>query len=333
MVNYGDCQKRKGRVILGLTHGSGIDGDILHYFGCLKFSERAQFLDSLRDTDVVLRTRILEGENRIAKLRKLFEAEGVDTATGKLLKSFKSTLSQRSNGGRSHPHSNVRAPGSNIGNREDLGEDLLLNDTKANAIYFKKDQQDEHPGPYSEPHLGDGKFPDQKVPLSLLLSKDKKKNPLMWKCEDGMIRYFHIPANNMTWIEVGAIHVPWFVVPSSDEIQFRKPWLGTTTKINPTFMVPIVGHRREPRNQRLECFSVHNTGEVFSMEIDQAYQPTHAICAHAATPFLQVLLTTSRMISWLTWITDHENIGTKPKNIVLFVSMTCAFVVHNRLNV
>ena len=96
MVNYGDCQKRKGRVILGLTHGSGIDGDILHYFGCLKFSERAQFLDSLRDTDVVLRTRILEEENRIAKLRKLFEAEGVDTATGKLLKSFKSTLSERS---------------------------------------------------------------------------------------------------------------------------------------------------------------------------------------------------------------------------------------------
>jgi len=96
MVHYGDCQKRKGRVILGLTHGSGIDGDILHYFACLKFSERAQFLDSLRDTDVVLRTRILEEENRIAKLRKLFEAEGVDTATGKLLKSFKSTLSERS---------------------------------------------------------------------------------------------------------------------------------------------------------------------------------------------------------------------------------------------
>jgi len=96
-----------------------------------------------------------------------------------------------------------------MGNREDLGEDLPLNDTKANVIYFKKDQQDEHPGPYSEPRLGDGKFPDQKVPLSCLLSKDKKKNPLMWKCEDGMIRYFHIPANNMTWIEVGAIHVPW----------------------------------------------------------------------------------------------------------------------------
>jgi hypothetical protein len=179
MVNYGDCQKRKGHIILGLTHGSGIDGDILHYFDCLKFSERAQFLDSLRDTDVVLRTRILEEENRIAKLRKLFEAEGADTATGKLLKSFKSTLSQRSNGRRSHPQSNVRAPGSNMGNREDLGEDLLLNDTKANAIYFKKDQQDEHPSPYSEPVLGDGRFPDQKVPLNLLLSRDKKKNPLM----------------------------------------------------------------------------------------------------------------------------------------------------------
>jgi hypothetical protein len=323
MVNYGDCQKRKGRDILGLTHGSGIDDDILHYFGCLKFSERAQFLDSLRDTDVVLRTRILEEENRIAKLRKLFEGEGVDTATGKLLKSFKSTLSQRSNGGRSHPHS---GPESNREDRSTLGEDMLLNDTNANAIYFKRDQQGEHPGPYSDPRLGNGKFPDQKVPLSCLLSKDKKKNPLMWKCEDGMIRYFHIPANNMSWIEVGPIHAHG--VSFSDEFQFRKPWHGTTTRTNPTFMVPIAGRRRAPRNQRLECFFVHNTGEAFSMVIDQAYQPIHVICVHAATPFLQVFLKTSRKLSRLTWITDHENVETKPKNIVLFVSMTRAFTTH-----
>lgn len=45
-------------------------------------------------------------------------------------------------------------------------------------------------------------FPNQKIPLSLLLKGDKKKNPLMWDCEDDMIRCFHIPANNMTSCEV-----------------------------------------------------------------------------------------------------------------------------------
>jgi hypothetical protein len=171
----------------------------------LKFSERAQFLDSLRDNDGVSRTRILEEENRIAKLRKLFEEKGADTTTGTLLKSFKSILSQRLNGGRSNP---LSGPEANIADMSTLEEDMLLNDIMANTIFFKKDQQGEHPGPYSEPRLGEGKFPDQKVPLSLLLSKDKKKNPLMWKCGDDMIRYFHIPANNMSWIEVGAIHAP-----------------------------------------------------------------------------------------------------------------------------
>jgi hypothetical protein len=58
-----------------------------------------------------------------------------------------------------------------------------------------------HPGPYDHPALED-KFPNQKVPLSLLLEDSPKENPLMWKCEEDMIRYFHIPANNMSWVEV-----------------------------------------------------------------------------------------------------------------------------------
>jgi hypothetical protein len=47
------------------------------------------------------------------------------------------------------------------------------------------------------------KFPNQKIPLKeLLYNTDPGTNPLMKQCKDGMIRYFHLPGNNMEWIEV-----------------------------------------------------------------------------------------------------------------------------------
>jgi hypothetical protein len=47
------------------------------------------------------------------------------------------------------------------------------------------------------------KFPNQKIPLKqLLYNTDPDTNPLMKPCKDGMIRYFHLPGNNMEWIEV-----------------------------------------------------------------------------------------------------------------------------------
>lgn len=38
-------------------------------------------------------------------------------------------------------------------------------------------------------------------PLSLILS-DNDENPLVKRCEPNTLRYFHLPANNMHWIEV-----------------------------------------------------------------------------------------------------------------------------------
>jgi hypothetical protein len=46
-------------------------------------------------------------------------------------------------------------------------------------------------------------FPNQKIPLkALLYNRDPNTNPLMKPCKNGMIRYFHLPGNNMEWIEV-----------------------------------------------------------------------------------------------------------------------------------
>ncbi len=46
-------------------------------------------------------------------------------------------------------------------------------------------------------------FPDQRIRIKdLLYNKDKNANPLMSDCEEDEIRYFHIPSNNMEWVEV-----------------------------------------------------------------------------------------------------------------------------------
>jgi hypothetical protein len=52
-------------------------------------------------------------------------------------------------------------------------------------------------------------FPNQKIPLKdLLYNQNPESNPLMKECKKGMLRYFHIPGNNMEWIEV---NVQWFL--------------------------------------------------------------------------------------------------------------------------
>ncbi|RYP64694.1 hypothetical protein DL771_008651 [Monosporascus sp. 5C6A] len=47
----------------------------------------------------------------------------------------------------------------------------------------------------------DGTFPSQKVSVQTLLTKDEDTNPLMWSFGDDTIRYVHLPANNMAWVE------------------------------------------------------------------------------------------------------------------------------------
>ena len=187
----------RGKCDSGFHHESSIEDDVLHYLGCLKFAERPKFLASLKENDK-LRRRIEEEEIRIAKLRKLFEDEGSKTPRGKLLLRFKIT--------RSHLFQAVHRIRSSAPAQEDpiaqshhndpAEREIELDDHNANVIYFKNSR------PYDHPSFGDEKFPNQKVPLSQLLRDDKTNNPLMWECEENMVRYFHLPANNMAWVEV-----------------------------------------------------------------------------------------------------------------------------------
>jgi hypothetical protein len=235
-------------------HGDSIEDGLLHYFACLKFSERDDFLASLNETDK-LRLRIEEELARTTKLRNILEAEGLKTETGKLLRSFKTTLSQRLGPRqRSQPPverpENVPASQASTSkpkkNLEDEVAEVVLGDLRANVIYFKKKSDERHPRPYDHPALSDT-FPNQRVPLSLLLQDNPKENPLMWKCEEDMIRYFHIPANNMSWIEVMQ---PVSTICSLILILFkpRTRLLDITMKRNPTSTARIASRLKELRN-------------------------------------------------------------------------------------
>jgi hypothetical protein len=51
----------------------------------------------------------------------------------------------------------------------------------------------------------EGQFPNQKIPVHIILS-DIEDNPLREQCKSGTFRYFHLPTNNMAWIEVSIHH-------------------------------------------------------------------------------------------------------------------------------
>jgi hypothetical protein len=116
----------------------------------LKFREREKFFNGLSQSpeDQKLKTRIKEEQDRIATVRTIFEAEGLTTVTGKLVQSFKNTLSPRLRRRLSYSHLEIPMPTANPNDRRAshkiLEDDLVLSDLKANIIYFKKEDQDQN---------------------------------------------------------------------------------------------------------------------------------------------------------------------------------------------
>ncbi len=169
---------------------------VSHYLGCLKLRERSGYYDRRQEKN---KKRIREEESRIARLRSSFEADQQSEA-GQLLVRFKMSLQLWRNthkkGGRAgtilESNPPTRESESATGQRVPEPPEKEM---KASMVFFMNSR------PYTHPDWGD-KFPNQKVSLYDLLYKTDKSNPLMRDCEEGMIRYFHLPANNMHWVEV-----------------------------------------------------------------------------------------------------------------------------------
>ncbi|KAL2168027.1 hypothetical protein VTG60DRAFT_503 [Thermothelomyces hinnuleus] len=168
---------------------------VIHYNGCLPETERQQFRDSL---DPENQQRIGRADAKIADLRSRLETVDHASTAGSRLRDFKRAMAEwRAATGRSHVPAAL-SPGysqSQTSRNAALGASRGVDGyIKASVMYFKDGQ------PYDLPGLPKS-FPKQKVPVADLLSEDAAKNPIMQPVEDGILRYFHLAANNLTWIE------------------------------------------------------------------------------------------------------------------------------------
>jgi len=190
------------RTCLAITPHSGDDvtDPILHYFGCLRLSERAIYYDSLATPQqrsiraecrrILSSALLLRTEERQSKAHYLFRrsldpltppASDVDSQHGGL-----DCVCGRCE---VDAHSNTAAL--------DAGDHIL-----APVVLFKrqpgKSGQAEELLPFSSTSCYNS-WPDQKVPLWQLFTA-RPEDPLAAKCPSDIIRWFHVPAT-VTWIE------------------------------------------------------------------------------------------------------------------------------------
>lgn len=168
---------------------------LLHYFGCLGLDRRQEFYDSLNAHNQL---RIRNELRHIRELRTIFEAR-----YGNLVQPLMASMSLLRQSRRYRTlnhHGSVEDPVESslealtAANRYGLSANMILfEDSKK---YTDTDY------PYE--------FPNQKIPIEeLLYNKDASTNPLMKPCPENRIRYFHLPANNMSWVEVRQ----WYTCP------------------------------------------------------------------------------------------------------------------------
>ncbi|KAK4247520.1 hypothetical protein C7999DRAFT_41176 [Corynascus novoguineensis] len=176
-------------------HDNQVSDVVIHYNGCLRVAKQGQFYDSL---DLESQQRISRANGKIADLRSRLETSEQASTAGTRLQGFKQAMAEwRAVTG----HSNVPAA-TNLGYSRSqtprtpaFGADKPVDShIRASVIYFKDGQ------PFDVPGLAKSS-PHQKIPVADLLSENESKNPIMQPNENGVVRYFHLPANNMAWVE------------------------------------------------------------------------------------------------------------------------------------
>ncbi|KAG4437374.1 hypothetical protein IFR05_007138 [Cadophora sp. M221] len=196
------------------VHGDYVRDSFLHYFGRLRVNERRGFLATLPPHK---QDQIEAEEIWIRGLRANFE-EDLDTKL--LVDQMKLSLAdfQKAYTGQFHrTNMAVEQPETSTSNHgpatsschptlglgcTDSVLPVFIKPCKENAFllssnmaFFKESK------PFTDIRYPD-QFPDQRIPLQdILYSRNPNTNPLTQKCEKDMIRYFHLPGNNMDWIE------------------------------------------------------------------------------------------------------------------------------------
>ncbi|KAK0622068.1 hypothetical protein B0T17DRAFT_494506 [Bombardia bombarda] len=178
-------------------HDGFVSDVTTHFNGCLPVSRRTAFFNHLPTES---QQRILRNNERVAELRARFERIHFHSAPGLRLRNFKSAMSRWHNAtnrvaGLTPAGPKMHAAEASMSGMGTYTTHQDVNDLiKAPVVYFK----DGHP--LNVPGLPNN-FPNQKITMSHLMSEDSARNPLLHPCEDNVVRYFHLPANNMSWVE------------------------------------------------------------------------------------------------------------------------------------
>lgn len=126
---------------------------------------------------------------------------------------------------------------------------------------------DQDKGGVSSQHpLIHGKFPHQKISIQQLLY-NKEETPLKRTSEKKQLRYFHLPANSMKWVEVSQI-LRMSCRDTTNTVH-RMPWRGTMAKTDCSL---TASRPWSIRSHMLSVFSATSSGEA-SNEVAQ-------ICPH-----------------------------------------------------
>lgn len=157
----------------------------IHYSGCLRASERAAYLASL---PLHSQRRIKEEEWRVERTRSQFKVDP-ESKVGERFASFAKVLQKwRSQHVR---FSSLDRPNYGGAHLQEESRGSVDAEIEASVIYYENGAQSSAPGL-------DGDFPYQKISVQRLL--ESKDSPLIKSCLSGTVRYFHLPANNMSWL-------------------------------------------------------------------------------------------------------------------------------------
>lgn len=211
-------------------HDDCVSDVTLHFDGCLPIARRTTFLNGLPAES---QQRIIRRHDKIARLRGTLETAHQDCNAAAKLRLFKESMNQwRAACGRPAPYPSAgsRVP-SSLGAYH-WADTSIDADIKAPVIYFKDSQ------PYDVPGVP-GSFPNQKITVKELLADIRETNPLMQPCPDNMVRYFHLPANNMLWVEEAIARYYHEERPHSDDFvlnyKLRRSRTKTEMLLRPEF--------------------------------------------------------------------------------------------------
>lgn len=196
-----------------IEHSRNIRDPVQHYFGCLRQTMKDEYFSTLpRSLQHRIESEVRRNQERLELLEQ--SKEGND-----MVKALRSSRAQfRRRGG--YPG----LPPTNFEQASKVKGDALLDNLhlKSDVLIFKDS------APYTDLRF-EGKFPDQYLPLTDILDF-REDSPLAKDREAGMIRYFHLPANNMSWVEVRRSNSIFEVPISSVDYEIRKQYPGTIEK-------------------------------------------------------------------------------------------------------